>query len=130
MKSAPEKFRIVGDASYGNNGVFFFPHPKIVEYFFFCIISDGMNWEDVSVTIRKGKGGEAVERCPTWAEMCWVKDQFFDEEETVVQFHPPKSEHVSTHPYCLHLWCPTNFEMPRPLPEMVGVKGDNNQTLK
>lgn len=32
------------------------------------------------------------------------KDIFWDEEECVVQFHPPRSQYVDTHPYCLHLW--------------------------
>ena len=26
------------------------------------------------------------------------------QDECVVQFHPPKSEYVNLHPYCLHLW--------------------------
>lgn len=43
-------------------------------------------------------------RCPTWDEMCLIKDIFWDEEECVVQFHPPRSQYVDTHPYCLHLW--------------------------
>ena len=53
-------------------------------------------------------------RCPTWDEMCLVKDIFWQDDECVVQFHPPKSEYVNLHPYCLHLWkkiCGT-FETP------------------
>lgn len=51
---------------------------------------------------------------PTWAEMCEIKHMFFEDEEVVVQYHPPKSEYVNNHPYCLHLWRPTSQEMPRP----------------
>ena len=45
-----------------------------------------------------------MERCPTWKEMCYVKDIFWNRDECVIQFHPPESEYVNTHPYCLHLW--------------------------
>lgn len=53
-------------------------------------------WKHVSVSLAR--------RCPTWEEMCRVKDIFWGEDECVVQFHPPKSEYVNLHPYCLHLW--------------------------
>jgi hypothetical protein len=38
--------------------------------------------------------------------MCWVKWSFFDDEECVVQFHPPQSKYVNRHPFVLHLWKP------------------------
>lgn len=41
---------------------------------------------------------------PTWDDMCRIKDIFWDEEELVVQVHPPKSEYVNIMPNCLHLW--------------------------
>ena len=53
-------------------------------------------WDHVSVS--------APGRCPTWEEMCWVKDKFWDAEDTVIQFHPPRSQYVNHHPYTLHLW--------------------------
>ncbi len=53
-------------------------------------------WEHVSVSTRR--------RCPNWLEMCFVKDLFWGETETVIQFHPPKAEYVNNHQYCLHLW--------------------------
>ena len=53
-------------------------------------------WEHVSVSTRR--------RTPNWREMCFVKDLFWDESETVVQFHPPRSEYVNNHEFCLHLW--------------------------
>lgn len=56
----------------------------------------GGGWEHVSVSLQN--------RCPTWDEMCRIKDIFWGEEECVVQFHPPRSEYVNNHPYCLHLW--------------------------
>ncbi len=53
-------------------------------------------WEHVSVSVRN--------RCPTWSEMCIVKDLFWGQEETVLQFHPKKSAYVNLHPFVLHLW--------------------------
>lgn len=75
------------------------------------VFSWGRGWDHVSVSFRN--------RTPTWGEMCHIKDIFFDEEECVVQYHPPKSEYVNNHPYCLHLWKPQNIEVPMPLKEMV-----------
>ena len=60
------------------------------------IASYEMKWEHVSVSLSN--------RCPTWDEMCKIKDLFWGEEETVIQFHPPHSEYVNQHKYCLHLW--------------------------
>jgi hypothetical protein len=56
----------------------------------------GQIWEHVSVSLKN--------RCPNWEEMCLVKTLFWDDEETVVQFHPKKSEYINVHAYCLHLW--------------------------
>ena len=43
-----------------------------------------------------------------------------EEEETVVQFHPKKSEYVNTHPYCLHLWRRQSEEYELPPKWMIG----------
>lgn len=53
-------------------------------------------WEHVSVSTES--------RCPTWDEMCFVKELFWKDEETVLQIHPAKSKYVNIHPYTLHLW--------------------------
>ena len=76
---------------------------------FFVIASSGGGWEHVSVS----PGGKKS-RCPTWDEMCAIKDMFFEEEEAVMQLHPAKSEYVNNHPYCLHLWRPLEREIPLP----------------
>jgi len=78
--------------------------------------SEEICWEHVSVSHQK--------RCPTWEEMCWVKDLFFDEEEVVVQYHPRKSEYVNYHPFCLHLWKPLQAALPTPPPIAVGPRSD------
>ena len=62
---------------------------------FFVIASDGGGWEHVSVSPCNKKR----KVCPTWEEMCAIKDMFFDPEERVVQFHPSRSEYVNDHPY-------------------------------
>lgn len=33
-----------------------------------------------------------------------IKDMFWEEGETVLQFHPKKSSYVNVHPCVLHLW--------------------------
>lgn len=77
-------------------------------------------WEHASVTVRRREDGASAPRCPTWTEMCEVKDLFWSAAETVVQYHPAAEDYVSDHPYCLHLWRPIRDELPTPPPEMVG----------
>ena len=60
------------------------------------VATDGSGWDHVSVSLPT--------RCPTWEEMCLVKSLFFDDEEAVMQLHPPQSDWVNNHEFCLHLW--------------------------
>ena len=69
---------------------------------FFVIASDGGGWDHVSVTPCNRKR----QTCPTWEEMCAIKDMFFYPEEEAIQYHPPKSQYINHHPFCLHLWRP------------------------
>ncbi len=113
MFEVPNEYRVRtglngSDRSYGNNGIFVI---KKGELRFHIIASDGLGWEHVSVTINKN-------RTPTWEEMCWVKDQFWGESDTVVQYHPAKKDHVNNHEYCLHLWR-NEYGFPTPLNIMV-----------
>jgi hypothetical protein len=64
-----------------------------------------------------------VDRCPTWEEMCQINDMFWDKTDCVVQFHPPESEYVNNHPYCLHLWKPIGIALPMPDSILVGYAG-------
>lgn len=68
-------------------------------------------WEHVSVSLKK--------RCPTWEEMCMVKDIFFREDECVVEFHPPKKDYVDLMPTCLHMWKKVGQEYELPPKEFV-----------
>jgi hypothetical protein len=74
------------------------------------IISSGpdseFGWEHVSISLPH--------RTPNWTEMCFVKDLFWREDECVVQYHPPKSDYINTHPNCLHLWRPLDGVIPMP----------------
>lgn len=70
------------------------------------------HWEHVSVSLPS--------RCPTWDEMCWIKEQFWGDEDLVVQYHPPRSQYVSNHSFCLHLWRPVGAAVPAPPAWMVG----------
>lgn len=107
------------DESAGRNGMFFIPCGREILR---CMVSDGSGaeecglapWEHVSISLAS--------RCPTWAEMCFVKDIFWADDECVVQFHPPKADYVNNHPYCLHLWRPVNTTFPRPPSIMVGLR--------
>jgi len=78
-----------------------------------------MGWDHVSVTLSSKKK-DIIERCPTWEEMCYIKDLFWNKDEAVWQFHPAEADYVSDHHWCLHLWKKQGFEMPTPDPEMVG----------
>jgi hypothetical protein len=113
----PNKYRVrdgIGRSTdvIGNNGAFLvnLKHGQTV----FVIASDGAGWEHVSVSRR--------DRCPTWDEMCQVKDMFWDTEDCVVQFHPPRSEYVNMHPNCLHLWREVGAEFRIPDSILVGIK--------
>lgn len=120
------QFKIDGDKSY-IDGAYWIKHPKIADYIIQVIASTGMGWDHVSVSLLNNKRKHArlldrVERCPTWEEMCHVKDLFFSPDECVIQFHPAQSEYVNFHAHCLHLWKPQGVELPIPDSIMVGPK--------
>ena len=91
------------------NGIFTVPANGNIYKF---LISDGAEWDHVSVSINR-------KRLLQWHEMCWAKDLFFEDEEVVVQFHPKKSEYVNM-AAVLHLWR-YQGEFPRPPSYMVGI---------
>jgi len=85
-------------------------------YILRVLVSDGSQdgWEHVSVSLKN--------RLPNWEEMSYVKSLFWDEEEIVIQYHPPKSQYINNHPFCLHLWRNTKNEIELPPSWMVGFK--------
>jgi hypothetical protein len=116
----PEKYRVktgpmASDSSYGCNGYFFIPKGDTGLN---VIASDGMGWEHVSVSKYMS------EDLPSWYELVMVKNLFWDEEETVIQFIPKKSEHRSIGEV-LHMWKKSNHEYELPpgitvAPKLIG----------
>jgi len=75
----PEKFRVKtgpmrSDKSYGNNGAFLVSSLKLKRRLQ-VICSDQEGWEHVSVSIH--------DRMPTWEEMNFIKNLFWDEDEYI-----------------------------------------------
>ncbi len=120
-----EKFRIISgvlssEPNDKRQGFFVIPFES---YLISVCASNGEldGWEHVSVSLRQ--------RTPNWKEMCFVKDLFWNPEDCVIQFHPPKSTYVNNHSFCLHLWKQVGkqFEMPNPI--TVGYK-ELNETKR
>jgi hypothetical protein len=113
--AVPNRYRVrrgpfASTDAIGNNGKFFVQ--LVPGEVFQVIASDGLGWEHVSCSLPH--------RTPTWDEMCRIKALFWSPEDCVVQYHPPASQHVNVHPYCLHLWRPTDQALPQPPRIMVG----------
>lgn len=104
-----EKHRLTNAGSWSstredrNNGVFEIPYRGVTLR---VQVSDGMDWEHVSVSLP--------DRCPTWAEMDYIKSLFWKPSECVVQYHPPLDGKINLCKTCLHLWRPTKAELPMP----------------
>ena len=125
MFHVPEENRLIdhpilkSDSSFGNNGAFYIQSPE-PGWMLACIVSDDLGWEHVSV--HAFRFANKQQRVPSWREMCYIKDIFWDGEDTVVQYHPRKSEYVNNHYYTLHLWRNTKVRFPEPNSLLVGVK--------
>ena len=116
MKTPPNQCRVTTgiwgtSPKDGSNGIFIVP---INGRALTVVASDGEGWEHVSVSLPN--------RNPNWGEMCAIKSLFWGEEETVIQYHPPKSQYVNNHPYCLHLWKPKDKEVLLPPSNLIGIK--------
>ncbi len=109
----PQGHTLYSDESYGNAGAFIVPIPLAGSLF--CIASDGMGFDHVSVK------PEIKKRTPTWGEMQFIKDMFWDGEDAVMQLHPPESTYVNCHKFVLHLWRPTGDTGAIPLPSIFMV---------
>jgi hypothetical protein len=133
MFKVPDHHRIVNHVNTslnstsadGCNGAFLIPINRKHKEWAFCIVSDGtaiidgngIEWQHVSVSIRSG----SQVRTPTWDEMCKIKAIFWDSEDCVLEYHPPKSQYVNNHPNVLHLWRPANAVIPMPPSIFVGI---------
>ena len=100
------------------------PTPPGTNYGYFVIdgwnvISSGspdglgrdMGWEHISVS--------RPNRTPDWAAMQRIKELFWGDNETVVQFHPRKDKYVNFHPHVLHMWRRVDVEFELPPRELI-----------
>lgn len=102
---------LYGDGIVGNehNGAFVIDRHKNGE-FFLLVVSNGVGWDHVSVTLHR-KNGADIKRCPSFEEMQMIKEKIFADDEVVFQLHPREEDYINTHPFCLHLWRPNNCSM-------------------
>jgi len=120
----PEQFRISPKHAPSKKGDpfgwFQIPSPdknRVTKTNLMCLASDGMKgveWEHVSIRAVKNFNGKWKDLIPTWAEMCFIKQLFWDDEDVVMQLHPRKSDYVNIHESVLHLWRPKTIEIPTP----------------
>ncbi len=80
------------------------------------IVSNGAGWEHVSVSPQK------KHYIPTWDDMSTIKELFFNDDEAVIEIHPPKIDYVNNMPNCLHLWRCSYKEMVLPPSCLVGIR--------
>lgn len=106
---------------YGNTGLFHIPFASPVLR---VLASDGTAWpEEMGSPAWEHVSVSRPDRCPSWEDMDRIKQIFWADDETVLQFHVPRQDHINNHPYCLHLWKPIGVEVPRPPVATVGIKG-------
>lgn len=107
-----ERFKLTEEQARGDafNGFFLYRVPDDTAMLR-IIASVGDGWDHVSVSLEW--------RCPTWAEMDWVKRLFFKDNEVAFQLHPKPSNHINIHPYTLHLWRPLHGSIPQPPAHLV-----------
>ena len=103
MFHVPNKFRMtkgrMGTTNAdGNNGVFFIPFRRgmVTGGSMKTVASDGLGWEHVSISLPH--------HCPSWNQMCRIKNLFWDADDAVIQIHPPQIDYVNHSENCLHLW--------------------------
>ena len=82
---------------------------------FKAIVGLGDGWEHVSVS----QYSKNPKRVPNYQEMKAIKRVFFREDEWAVEYHPSVSEYKSVNPWVLHIWRPTDVELPIPPSYMV-----------
>ena len=117
-----DKFRVLDGFIRSNKGdrfgAFFIP---MNGYVLRVIATDGevdedhqgsTDWEHVSVSALDTTFNK--ELTPRWDMMAFIKSQFWNEDEVVVEFHPAKKDYVNIHEHVLHLWRWKKGEFPTP----------------
>ena len=93
----------------GNNGAF---RISVGNNLYKIIASDDDGWEHVSVSKQVARGRHNA--TPNWEAMCQIKNKFWSKDDIVLQYHPAEKDYVNCHPFTLHLWRPTEQEIPTP----------------
>lgn len=83
------------------------------------IFSYQLGWEHLSVSMPH--------KTPSWEQMCQMKNIFWGEDEVCVEYHPRKEDYVNNHEHCLHIWKPTETELPTPPSILVGFKNEEEK---
>lgn len=83
------------------------------------IFSYQLGWEHLSVSMPS--------RTPSWEQMCMMKDVFWNKDEVCVQYHPREEDYVNNHQHCLHIWKPTEQELPTPPSILVGFRNEEEK---
>lgn len=75
-----------------------FAHPNGLRAMLSVMIEqDERRWLHVSISRH--------DRMPSYGDLCLAKRDLIGRFRKAIQVFAPESEHVSHHPYCLHLWC-------------------------
>lgn len=85
------------------------------------IFSYAGGWEHASVSPY------AKRITPTWDDMTKIKEMCWEDDESVIQIHPPKEMYVNNMPNCLHLWRCYYKEMVTPPSCFVGIRKGQTQ---
>lgn len=101
-----------GDDTCGAFRITYRPKGKALSKLLRVIVSGAEGWDHVSVSLH--------DRCPTWDEMEYIKRLFFEDDAVCMQLHVAVSNHISHHPYCLHIWHPHADNIPLPPSIFVG----------
>lgn len=110
---------LIIDAEAPNDGMGGRYYDSISGKWLHFIFSYQMGWEHLSVSMPN--------KTPTWDQMCKMKDIFWGDDETCIEYHPRKADYVNNHPHCLHIWKPTEEMLPTPPSIMVGFKSEEEK---
>lgn len=102
--------KLYGNAGDSLGGAFRMKSPKDGQEIF-AIAGSRLGWDHVSIS--------RPDRCPDWAEMCFLHQIFFKDDEVAMQLHVPATDHINIHSHCLHLWRPHDTDIPLPPADMV-----------
>lgn len=95
--------RLGSDDSFDSNGYFLVPYK---EEFLLCLISDSGGWDHVNISLPA--------RTPNWEEIEFVRDIFFDAQDIVVIYSPPRLFPYVTNPFHIHMWRRQGHQFPIP----------------